>query len=88
MTQKSPPLTHITFSPNGSYLLASALDDSLRLWNWRTEQGRVVRTLSGHANANFCLPAYFVHGSCVAAASEDGAVALWNIATGKVSVSI
>jgi len=41
------PISHAMISPNGKYLLMSTLDSRLRLWDYKTGQGRVVKTYEG-----------------------------------------
>lgn len=41
------PISHAAMSPNGKYLLMSTLDSTLRLWDYKTGQGRIVKTYQG-----------------------------------------
>lgn len=47
------PISHARLSPNGKYLLMSTLDSIIRLWDYKTGQGRVLKTYQG--NINFVL---------------------------------
>lgn len=82
----SAPITALHFCPNGRYLLESTLQDEamVRVWDWQRREGVVVRRLRGHQNSVYSLPARFVYGAWAASASEDGAVVLWHINSGKV----
>jgi WD40 repeat protein len=83
----SSPISTVRFSPNSHYLLEStvAKEPFIRIWDWRRNEGEVVRVFKGHRNAAYSLPAGFVHGTCVLAAAEDGTVSIWNVNTSKVS---
>lgn len=87
LDQHSPPVTNVCFSPNAHYIMESVLHPekaSLRLWDWKAGDGRVVRRFHGHTNSCYAIPAFFLHDSCVLSASEDGSVTIWNINSGKV----
>ena len=55
--EDNPPISSVCFSPNGRYVLASSLDDSLRLWDYVA--GTVRRTYQGHASRKFAVGACF-----------------------------
>lgn len=87
----SPPVASVRFSPNNQHLLAGCLDTKqsvIKLWDWQytaeDRQGQVVRRLQGHQNCAYFLRTFFVHGSNVLAAAEDGGVCLWDINSRKV----
>ena len=70
------------FSPNGRFILAGLLDNTLRLWNYH--KGKCLRTYSGHRNSKFCCFADFVTAGpthMVLAGSEDGKAYLWDLQT-------
>ena len=90
----TPPVATIQFSPNNRYLLASCLESkasAIKLWDWQyadsKRQGRVVRTLAGHPNVAHFVPALFVHGTGVLAATEDGSVSIWDIDSSVVRIA-
>ena len=83
-----PPVGHVRFSPNGRFLLVSALDGRARLLDAKT--GAAAKTYEGHANAAFCVVTAFarVLGAAggeaetktyVLSGSEDGAACAWDI---------
>ena len=49
----NPPVSHVKFSPNGKYILASTYDSTLRLWDYL--KARVLKTYRGHVNEKYCL---------------------------------
>lgn len=79
---QTPPVTHVTFAPNGKYLLSSSLDNKLKLWNYQS--GHIVKTYEGHSNSKHCLISTFFNGSKVVSGSEDGLVYVWDVQTRKV----
>lgn len=50
----NPPVSHVTFSPNGKFVLSASLDSTLRLWNYFQNDQKAVKTYSGHTNAKYC----------------------------------
>ena len=80
----NPPVSFVKFSPNGRFILAGLLDNTLRLWNYH--KGKCLRTYSGHRNSKFCCFADFVTtgstgGHHIVAGSEDGKAYLWDLQT-------
>ncbi len=83
----------LAFSPDGRTLAAAT--DSLTVNLWDMTQGRVVRTLKGHAPSKapadgFRAPAWTLKsiqfspdGKTLATASNDCLVKLWDVASGK-----
>ncbi|KAL2613117.1 hypothetical protein R1flu_024809 [Riccia fluitans] len=50
---ENPPGSFSKFSPNGKFILAGTLDNTLRLWNYST--GKFLKTYNGHTNQKFCI---------------------------------
>src|ERR1700733_5994447 len=48
---------HVQFSPNSKYILSTAHDSSIRLWDFQTS--RCLKTYVGHQNAKYCIGACF-----------------------------
>ncbi|XP_020622631.1 protein will die slowly-like [Orbicella faveolata] len=87
-TSEDPPLpiSHAVISPNGKYLLMSTLDSRIRLWDYKTGQGRIVKTYEGHLNKDFCVMGCFstVNGKWVISGSEDNHLYIWDVKTRQV----
>jgi COMPASS component SWD3 len=70
-------VTSVEMNPQGSMLLSSSKDNSIRLWDIRMI--RPVRRFKGHQNTskNF-VRAGFAHPHMVFSGSEDGVIHIWN----------
>ena len=76
----------VRFSPNGKFVLAWTLDNSIRLWNYI--DGRCVKTYQGHRNEKYSLGGSFgTYGpssdkyAFIVSGSEDGSIWLWDVGT-------
>jgi COMPASS component SWD3 len=65
--EDNPAVANVCFSPNGRFVLAFSLDNSIRLWDYVS--GSVKKTYQGHSNKGFSI------GGCfgVLTDHEDGA---------------
>jgi FOG: WD40 repeat len=55
--EDNPAVTNVCFSPNGRFVLAFNLDNSIRLWDY--VQGTVKKTYQGHTNQGFSIGGCF-----------------------------
>lgn len=76
--------SHIKFTPNSRFILASTQDSTIRLWN--TQTSRCVKTYAGHANRTYCLFADFAPGAkYIVSGSEDAKIYIWDLQTRKIA---
>jgi WD40 repeat protein/CHAT domain-containing protein len=65
----------VSFSPNGQ-LIATASDDStVKLW--KSDNGKLVRTLQGHGDYSVKSVSFSSDGRFIASASDDNTIKLW-----------
>lgn len=76
--------SHIKFTPNSKFILASTQDSTIRLWNVLTS--RCVKTYTGHTNRTYSLFADFAPGEKhIVSGSEDNKIYLWNLQTRQIA---
>lgn len=96
--EDNPGVTNVCFSPNGRFILAFNLDNSIRLWDYVA--GSVKKTYQGHKNGGFSIGGCFgllndgrngdeatasLHGDAfVASASEDGDIVMWDVKSKEI----
>ena len=77
--------SHVSFSPNSRYVLASTQDSTIRLWNYQTS--RCVKTYTGHTNRTYSLVAAFSNtsGQYVVSGSEDAKIYIWDLQSRRIA---
>lgn len=97
--EDNPAVTNVCFGPNGRFVLAFSLDNSIRLWDYVS--GSVKKTYQGHKNKGFSIGGCFgaireaeadgeehqLAGQTpafIASASEDGDIVLWDVRTKQI----
>lgn len=85
------PVSHVSFTPNGKFLLAATLDGIIRLWSIVANgtKASVVKTYAGHRSSKYCTPArlHITGGEqqvFIVSGSEDGVLFVWNSNTKQI----
>ena len=82
----NPPVSSATFTPNSKYILTTTLDNHIRLWSPSTAKCVRTFTAEGYTTQKYSCPAWILthpvsQSVLLLAASEDGAIYIWNLAT-------
>jgi WD40 repeat protein len=75
------PLNAVAFSPQGNLIAAAGSDRQIYLW--RTDNHRIVKTLSGHKGSIYNIN-FSPDGRYLAAASNDRTIKIWSVADSKL----
>mmetsp|Transcript_2815 Transcript_2815/g.8062 ORF Transcript_2815/g.8062 Transcript_2815/m.8062 type:complete len:391 (-) Transcript_2815:118-1290(-) len=82
----SPPVSHVTYAPNGKYLLASTLDDTIRLWDI-SDSTKCIKAFRGHDNKKYSMHCHFgarKQSPFIVSGSESNEVFIWDLNSRKV----
>ncbi|KAL3923347.1 MAG: hypothetical protein SGILL_001714 [Bacillariaceae sp.] len=88
----NPPVSHVTYVPNGKYVLAGTLDSALRLWPIAVSgKSKCAKTYTSefHTNTKYCIASRFLVANpqrrhCIVTGSETGNVILYDVQSRRV----
>lgn len=85
---KNPPVSHITYSPNGKYVLAGTLDSMLRLWPVnRIGSSKCAKTYQSelhHVNNKYSVVSTFTYDGNIVTGSETGKICLYDLQSRQI----
>ncbi|KAF9129520.1 hypothetical protein BGW39_004079 [Mortierella sp. 14UC] len=77
------PVTSVSFSKDGNCVLASSLDDTLRLMD--RANGTMLNAYKGHTNSKYKIRSCLSNSDAfVLSGSEDGNIYIWDLLEGEV----
>lgn len=85
-TSSSFPVSCIKFTPNSKYLLATTLDNTIRLWDYMNN--KVVKTFTGASLQKYSCNLGFIGGEFVVSGDEVGNLIIWDLQTKKIVENI
>jgi WD40 repeat protein/tRNA A-37 threonylcarbamoyl transferase component Bud32 len=80
LTGHSSWVTSVAISPTGQILVSGSLDDTIKIWNYRTAE--LLQTLTGHSKAVNTL-AISPTGQTLVSGSDDRTIRVWNLFNGN-----
>jgi WD40 repeat protein len=85
-TEMAEDITSCSFAPDGTTILSSSSDFTMKLWSAAT--GQHLRTLAGHSGlgyvGSFRSCCFAPSGHDIYSASNDGTLMVWKTATGQL----
>lgn len=58
--ETNAPVTFVAFTPNSRYVITCSLDSTVRIWDYRSKEGTVVKSYTGYSNIKYSIPARVV----------------------------
>ncbi|ODQ77569.1 hypothetical protein BABINDRAFT_95805 [Babjeviella inositovora NRRL Y-12698] len=85
MTGHQKLVNHVSFSPDGRYIVSASFDNSIKLWDGR--DGKFIATFRGHV-----APVYQTSWSSdcrlLVSCSKDTTLKVWDVRTKKLSIDL
>lgn len=68
----------VCFSPDGRLIASGSRDNTVKIWRWNGEAGKLLATLEGHAG-DVTSAVFSPEGRQVLSGSHDGTIRLWDV---------
>lgn len=85
MTGHQKLVNHVSFSPDGRYIVSSSFDNSIKIWDGI--KGTFIATLRGHV-APVYQTAWSADNRLLVSCSKDTTLKVWDIRTKKLAVDL
>lgn len=85
MTGHQKLVNHVSFSPDGRYIVSSSFDNSIKIWDGL--KGTFIGTLRGHV-APVYQTSWSADNRLLVSCSKDTTLKIWDIRTRKLSVDL
>lgn len=85
MTGHQKLVNHVSFSPDGRYIVSASFDNSIKLWDGR--DGKFIATFRGHV-APVYQTAWSSDCRLLVSCSKDTTLKVWDVRTRKLSVDL
>ncbi|EGV62022.1 hypothetical protein CANTEDRAFT_131464 [Yamadazyma tenuis ATCC 10573] len=85
MTGHQKLVNHVSFSPDGRYIVSSSFDNSIKIWDGL--KGTFIGTLRGHV-APVYQTAWSSDSRLLVSCSKDTTLKVWDVRTRKLSVDL
>ncbi|ANZ73997.1 BA75_00789T0 [Komagataella pastoris] len=85
MTGHQKLVNHVSFSPDGRYIVSASFDNSVKLWDGR--DGKFIATLRGHVSPVY-QTAWSSDCRLLVSCSKDTTLKVWDIRTKKLMVDL
>jgi COMPASS component SWD3 len=87
MDDTTPPVSCVKFAPNSKFLLASSMDDKIKLWDYFASS--CLKTYQGHVNKRYCIIFALCYSddlsqNWVVSGSEDNSIYIWDLQSRKI----
>lgn len=83
LREHSKDISSLAISADEKTLFSGGKDNNIKVWNWKLESDRLIRTLEGHSSlvSTLCVTS---DGKTLFSGSGDGTIKIWNWQKGEL----